>query len=42
MILSYVIKYRNINFFCYTIREVTVILQAPIANKPKYVKAMLR
>lgn len=42
IILYYIIKNGNISFLKYVIREIFIILQIPIALKPKYVKAILR
>lgn len=42
IILSYSIKDNNIGLLCHAIREITVILQASIAKKPKYARAMIR
>lgn len=42
MTLSYTIKYGDIGFLCHIMQEISIILQAPAANKPKYARAMLR
>lgn len=42
MTLYYAIKYSNIGFFCYAIKEVGIILQALSISKPKYVHEMMR
>ena len=42
MTLSYAIKHGDIGLLRHAIREVTVILQAPSARKPKYAREMLR
>lgn len=40
--LCYSIKYGDISLLRGTMREVCIILQAPSANKPKYVREMLQ
>lgn len=42
MTLSYAIKHGDIGLLRHAMQEVSVILQAPAANKPKYARAMLR
>ena len=42
MTFDYTIKNGDIGLLKHTMREVCIILQAPAALKPKYVKAMLR
>lgn len=42
MTLSYSIKHRDIGLLCYVIQEITIILQAPAAKKPKYARAMIK
>lgn len=39
---SYFIKHGNIGLFWHAIREITVILKAPIVKKPKYARVMIR
>ena len=40
--LSYTIKYENINLLHHVIREVCVILQVPMAKRPKYAQGILK
>lgn len=42
MTLSYVVKHGDIGLLWHSMREVCIILQAPLANKPKYARAILR
>ena len=42
MTLLYAIKHNNINLLRYTMREVCVILQAPMVKRPKYTRVILR
>ena len=42
MTLYYAMKYRNIGLLCDAMREVAIIFQSPLSEKPKYVWAMLR
>lgn len=42
MTLCYVVNHGDIGFFCYAMREVYLILQAPSAFKPKYAHEIMR
>lgn len=42
MTLCFAIKHSDIGFLRVALREVYIILQAPSAKKPKYVREMLR
>lgn len=42
MTLCYAIKHGDIRLLCHIIREICVIVQAPVACKPKYVQVMMR
>lgn len=42
MSLCYAIKFGDMDLLCHTIREICIILQAPLPGKPKYARAMLR